>query len=40
MPKHNYPSEFGKLVIKFNVQFPKSLDSDMRERVLAWPDRL
>ena len=40
MPKHNYPSEFGKLVIKFNVQFPKSLDSDMHARVLAWPDRL
>lgn len=36
MPKHNFPTEFGDLHVKFDIIFPKSMPKGARNCVAAW----
>ena len=33
MPHHNFPSEFGDLVVKFQIKMPAQLSGAQREAV-------
>ena len=36
MPKKDFPSEFGSLKVRFEIQFPKTLSEEAQEAVRAW----